>query len=45
MTDFLPANARNEGKTFGLFKKILKLAAKGCRQIGGLCWQLFDMTG
>jgi hypothetical protein len=43
--DFLPTVERNEGKKFGLFKKILKLAAKWCRQIGGICWQLSGMTG
>lgn len=43
--DFLPPNARNEEKPIGLFKKILELAAKWCRQIGGVRRQLFDMTG
>jgi len=41
----LPTAERNEGKKFGLFKKILKLAAKWSRQIGGICYQLPNMTG
>lgn len=44
-TDFLSPNETNEGKAFGVFKKILKLATEWCRQIGGIYRQLSDMTG
>jgi hypothetical protein len=41
----LPTAERNEDKKFGLFKKILKLAAKWSRKIGRICYPLSDMTG
>jgi hypothetical protein len=44
-TDFLPPNEANEAKPFGVFEKILELAAKWCRQIGAISRQLFDVTG